>query len=173
MGEGALGFGLELERPPVSCAGVIISFWRTRCSASHRQQGENCQLKTLMRASMKADSSLRHGNPVQVALHALAREGVYIGSRAGRNVARGNYPRSWQLQDLLLRRKPMDDTFGHQMARGQWQDVSLAQVAQPTLHKQMFPVPGPSDLSRGRDLCQKRSAALDPENYQTSPRLRA
>lgn len=116
----------------------------------------------------------RHGNPIQVALHALAREGVYISSRAGRNVARRNYPRSWQLQDLLLRRKPMDDTFGYQMARGQRQDVGLARVVHSlTLHKQMFPVPGPPDLRWGQELCQKRSAAIDPEQYQTSARMGA
>jgi len=120
-----------------------------------------------------ADYSLRQRNPVQVALHALAREGVYIHGRAGRNVVRKNYPRSWQLQDLLLRRKPMDDTFGYQMARGRRQDIGLTQVVQPTLHKQVFPVPGPSDLVRGRDLCQKRSAAIDPEDYHTSGRMRA
>src|SRR5215813_5810417 len=86
----------------------------------------------------------RHGNPIQVALHALAREGVYISRWAWHNVAQRNYPRSRQLQDLRLGRKPMDDTFGHHLARGQWQDVGLVQVPRTlTLHKQMLPVPGP------------------------------
>src|SRR5262245_48445926 len=112
----------------------------------------------------------RHGNPIQVALHALAREGVYFSSWASRNIALRNYPRSWQLQELLLRRKPMDDTFGHHMARGQWQDVGLARGVRPlTLHKQMFPVPGPPDHGCTRaELCPKRSAAIDPENDHTS-----
>src|ERR1022692_3678256 len=93
------------------------------------------------------NSASRHGNPIQVALHGLAREGVYIGSRAGRDVAPRNYPHSWQLQHLLLRRKAMDEALGHQMARGHWQDVGPARVVLSlTLHKHLSPVPGPPEL---------------------------
>ena len=64
----------------------------------------------------------------------------------------------------------MDDTFGHQMARRQWQDVGLVQVCRTlTLHKQMLPVPRPTERRcRGLDSCPKRSAAIDPENHDTS-----
>src|SRR6188768_744109 len=104
-----------------------------------------------------------------------AREGVYVSSRTGHNVTRRNYPRSWQLQDLLLGRKSMDDTVGHQMARRQWQDVGITQAvrASPRHHKQMSPVPGPGEPRYGRELCYKRSAATDRENHQTSAGSRA
>src|ERR1017187_1641106 len=115
----------------------------------------------------------RHGNPIQVALHALAREGVNIGSRAERNVARRNYPRPWQLQDLLFRRKPMDDTFGHQLAWGQWHEVGPAHVVYTVTQHKQLPVPGPPDQICRVNLCPKRSAAIDRENYQPFGRMRA
>src|ERR1039457_4564162 len=115
----------------------------------------------------------RQGNPIQGALHALAREGINIGSRAERNVARRNYPRSWQLQDLLLRRKPMDDTFGHQLAWGQWQEVGPAHVGYTVTQHKQLPVPGPPDQICGVNLCPKRSTAIHPENEQPFGRMRA
>ena len=116
----------------------------------------------------------RHGNPIQVALHALAPEGVYIGSWTGRNVARGNHAHSRQLQDLLLGLRPMEDTFRNRMARGQWQDVYGARVIPTqTPDKQMFPVAGPQYLRRGRELCPNRSAAIGPEHYRGSAQMRA
>src|SRR5687768_1496331 len=92
-------------------------------------------------------SSLRHRNPVKVAMQALAREGVYVSSRTGHNIAPRDYPRSWQLRDLLPGRKSTDDAVGHQMARLQWQHIGSTQAAlrTPTQHKQMPAVPGPGE----------------------------
>lgn len=132
--------------------------------------GELVHLRRVDYVPPALNAGSRHGNPIQVALHALAREGVYIRSGARNNVAQRNYPRSWQLQDLLLRRKPMDDTFGHHLPRGQWQDIGLVPFCRTlTLHKQMLPVPGPTERRcRGLDLRPKRRTAIDPENNHTS-----
>jgi hypothetical protein len=81
--------------------------------------GDRQRLPTMRFQDLDLNGGSRHGNPIQVALHALPREGVYVRSGARHNVAQRNDPRSRQLQDLLLRRKPMDDTFGHHLARGQ------------------------------------------------------
>src|ERR1017187_10200432 len=91
----------------------------------------------------------RQGNPIQVTLHALAREGVNIGSRAERNVARRNYPRSWQLQDLLLGRKPMDYTFGHQMVRYSRRGCAVGYALRPLPASEQvgFSVPPVSPIS--------------------------
>ena len=84
-----------------------------------------------------------HGNPIEVALHGLAGEGVNVAGWAWRNVIRNDEPRSRQFQDLLLRRKPMENTFRHQMARGQRKEVRLSHViADQSLHKYVLPVAG-------------------------------